>query len=265
MDPTKAARETILFPLTLDNFDPFEGPEASRTRTGTSLRGKTYTYEVTSPRAIAQSGSDLLYRFFLHDLRNPDLRKLRHRLLSKEAERLSKQNLPAFANEFSFFTLRPGAPDHLSGTQKSKHYKLLLKCGGSAVAFSSFTLNIREASHELAWDSLAIDIDWDVSYVLRSFRGKGAGRCMAQEMARVALHQFLHVARQLDALPNSGPAKPKSVFINVCSTWASQAGFVLHHSLLQELSALHARLRPAFEREHALTWLPSLDQGADFN
>lgn len=247
--------------LTLCGEDPCARAQPDRVLEGKSRRGQPHLYELVSPWATGGTGSGLLHSRFQYDLRFADTRKVRHPALQRHASAIAKYDLAPHFRDLTFGNLRPGNNAHLRGSPHKRHYEFMLLKDHVLVALSSFDIELDVLDHPEAGPAIAVNLDWDVAYVLRNFRGKGAGRCLAQAMAKLLTLQMLHVAQQL---PTPSKAERPPAFLNVCATWASQAGLVLHGRLMAELE-LHrqAHLRTPSELPQ-LHWLPALELGCDY-
>lgn len=247
--------------LTLSDEDPCAMPKEARILEGKSRRGQSHLYELVSPLATGGTDSGFLQSRFVYDLRFEDARTVRHPLLRRHASAITKYNLNPYFRDLTFGNLRPGNNAHLRGSPHKRHYEYMLLKDHVLVALSSFDIELDVLDHPEAGPAIAVNLDWDIAYVLRNFRGKGAGRCLAQAMAKLLTRQMLHVAQQL---PTPSKAERPPAFLNVCATWASQSGLVLHGRLMAELE-LHrqAHLRAPSELPQ-LHWLPALELGCDY-
>lgn len=249
----------VLAQLRLSDADPCSRSAVGRSLEGVSRRGTVRQYELASPLAFGGTGSGLLQSRFLRDLQRADTRKVRHRLLSAHAEGISKYGIEPFFRDLTFGNLRPGRNTHLQGAHKARHYNFLLVHEHLPVALSTFDieLEVREAPSP----ALTLVLTWDLAYVLRDFRGKGAGRCLMQAMAKLLTHQVLHLTTQLPAVAQ---AQAPAMSVNVRSMWASQAGLVLHGRLMEELEQHRQASLRDHPKDFAFDWLPADDLGSDY-
>lgn len=205
------------------------------------------------------TGTGLLQSRFQNDLRVADTRKVKHRLLQQHAEAISRYDIAPYFRELTFKSLQPGRNAHLQGSARARHYDLLLVKDDVLMAMSSFDIELDVQEHPRP--ALTLVLTWDVAYVLRKFRGKGAGRCLMQAMAALLTRQVMHLARQW---PAASQGEAPALAINVCSTWASQAGLVLHGRLMEELEHHRQACLRDHPNEVAFNWLPAYELGSDY-